>query len=485
MSWNIFKNPKFILFIILLVTIYAVIIDVPKSHIKFSYDYSHLKNIPGINSLVEGKTLSVDQEIGGYELNLFNGAFVRDLEIKKGLDIEGGISVILDADVSNVPELDRKAAIDSLANVIERRVNLLGISEAVVQSSKQGDKYRIIVELAGLQDAQEAIDAIGQTAQMEFRELKDIPIDQQPNEDGTIPEPVQDFVATELNGADLKKATVVFGGSSGNVPSNAPEIELQFTAEGARKFRDITERNIQKPLAIFLDDQLLMAPTVQTTISNGQAVITGQFTPQEAKTISAQLNAGALPIPVNIVEQKTVGPSLGQESVNKSVVAGMIGLLMVILFMIGYYGWLGVFASIALVIYGLVTLAIYKLVPVVLTLPGLTGFILSIGMAVDANILIFERIKEELRVGKPLSLALENGFGRSWDSIRDANTATLITAFILFNPFNWGFLPASGMVRGFALTLVLGIFISLFTGVFVTRNLVRVFYKPKVKNKHD
>ena len=193
--------------------------------------------------------------------------------------------------------------------------------------------------------------------------------------------------------------------------------------------------------------------------------------------VSAQLNGGALPVSVSVIEQRNIGATLGQESVSQSVYAAFIGLALVIGFMILYYGRLGILASLALIVYGLVTLAIYKFVPIVLTLPGLTGFILSIGMAVDANILIFERIKEEVRMGKPLPIAMENGFGRSWDSIRDANVTTLVTAFILFNPFDWGFLPAFGLVRGFALTLALGIAISLFTGIFVTRNLVRVFYR--------
>ena len=234
-------------------------------------------------------------------------------------------------------------------------------------------------------------------------------------------------------------------------------------------------------MAIYLDNQIVIAPVVQSAILDGRAIISGQFSVDDAKILVTQLNAGALPVPVKVLEQRTVGPTLGQESVDKSVFAGFVGLSLVVAFMIFYYGRLGVIASVALVIYGLVTLAIYKFVPVVLTLPGLAGFILSIGMAVDANILIFERIKEELRLDKPLSIALENGFGRSWDSIRDANLATIITAFILFNPFEWGFLPTSGPVRGFALTLALGIFISLFTGVVITRNLIRVFYKRSLQ----
>jgi preprotein translocase subunit SecD len=189
------------------------------------------------------------------------------------------------------------------------------------------------------------------------------------------------------------------------------------------------------------------------------------------------LNAGALPVSIEVVEQRNVGATLGQESVERSIRAGLIGLGLVIIFMVAVYGKLGIIADLALVVYGLITLMLYKLIPVVLTLPGIAGFILSVGMAVDANILIFERLKEELRVGQPYKAAMELAFGRAWDSIRDANVCTLITCFVLFNPFNWGFLPSAGMVRGFALTLGLGIGIGLFTGIIVSRTLIRVFYK--------
>lgn len=230
-------------------------------------------------------------------------------------------------------------------------------------------------------------------------------------------------------------------------------------------------------MAIFLDDLPVTAPTVNEAITSGDAVISGKFALNDAKKLAIQLNAGALPVPLKVVEQKTIGATLGNEAVRKSVIAGLIGLGIVILFMISYYGFLGFLASLALIIYGLITLAVYKLVPITLSLPGIAGFLLSVGMAVDSNILIFERIKEERWQGKPLAVAMELGFGRAWDSIKDANVCTLITAFVLFNPFNWGFLNTSGMVRGFALTLTLGIAISLFTGIIVTRTLIRVFYK--------
>ncbi len=496
---NPFKNPRFTLLIVSFITLVGVVIALPKVPVNIHY-----------------KNINIDTTIGGYNINWFGGRVQRDLELKKGLDIAGGVSVLLKADMSKIPEEDRTEALKSLRDIIEKRVNLLGISEANVQTSKVGDEYRIIVELAGVFDTTKALDVIGQVAQLEFKteaptsyyDAKEQKILEEKPEDfdaenkkaeeeykkaidegksgeelAGIPQQryieIPDWQSSDLTGADLRKASVALNQQTGQ-----PEIQLEFNAEGAKKFKKLTEENLNKRIAIFLDNQILMAPKVNSVIADGHAVITGQFTVDEAKNIATQLNAGALPVPVEVLEQRTVGPTLGQESVTKSLVAGAIGLGLVILFMIAYYGWLGVFASVSLMIYGIITLALYKFIPVVLTLPGLAGFVLSIGMAVDANILIFERIKEELRDGKPRDVAFENGFGRSWDSIRDANVATLITAFILFNPFNWSFLPQSGPVRGFALTLSLGIFISLFTGVIITRNLVRVFYrKPKRQHK--
>lgn len=469
------KNPRYILLVVLLITIISILIDMPRLHLNYQHDfskYSWSRFIP--DWISKDKNLVIDEVIGGYSLNLFNGFFVRDLEIKKGLDISGGVSVLLNADMSEIPESERDTALESLKNVIERRVNLLGISEANVQTTKSGGNHRVLVELAGITDTTQAIDVIGQVAQLSFKKERPIEVVEDVEID---PYAFPEYEDTDLSGADLRRASIVFDQGGTSVNTNQPLIQLQFNAEGTRKFRELTEQNIGKRVAIFLDDQILIDPVVQTAITDGTAVITGGFNAEQAKFLAAQLNGGALPVPVSVAEQKSIGATLGQESVNQSIYAGLIGLALVIGFMVFYYGRLGIFAGIALVIYALVSLAVYKLVPIVLTLPGLTGFLLSIGMAVDANILIFERIKEELRAGKPLRLAMENGFGRSWDSIRDANTATLVTAFILFNPFDWSFFPTSGLVRGFALTLAIGIFISLFTGIFITRNLIRVFYR--------
>lgn len=389
-----------------------------------------------------------------WDFKVLGESVSQDFSLRRGLDLQGGLQLVLEADMSGVSEADRDKALESTRAVMERRVDFLGVAEPVVQTSRLGDSYRIIIELPGVADPQEALDLIGQTAQLDFREGDDL------------------SVKTGLTGKDLASSSVEFDPQSG-----APQIALDFTAEGERKFEEITERNVGKPLAIFLDDVLLTAPTVQQKIVGGNAVITGDFSLEDARLIVVQLNAGALPTPVSVLEQRQVGPTLGQEALEKSVVAGLLGLSLVVFFMIGNYGRLGILATVALTIYAILTLALYKLIPVTLTLSGIAGFILSVGMAVDANILIFERIKEERRWGQDLKTAMELGFGRAWDSIRDANLATLATVFILFNPFNWQFLVTSGVVRGFALTLGLGVLISLFTGVVVTRTLVRVFYR--------
>jgi preprotein translocase subunit SecD len=279
------------------------------------------------------------------------------------------------------------------------------------------------------------------------------------------------YIPVELTGRDLKRARVTFESTTGK-----PAVSIEFTPEGSEKFAQLTEKNIGKPLPILLDNALITAPIVQEKITEGQAQITGDFTTDEADKLAIQLNAGALPVPIQLVEQKTIGATLGSDSINKSVRAGIVGVVMVGLFMVLAYGRLGLVADAALVIFGILTLAVYKIIPVVLTLPGIAGFLLSVGMAVDSNILIFERFKEE-KDKRNFADALEVSFGRAWDSIRDANIATLVTAFILANPLDLSFLHTSGPVRGFAITLTIGILISLFTGVVVSRNLLRVFVR--------
>lgn len=440
------KSQRFILALILILTFASLAIDLPRLPLHFTYG-----------------PIKLDTHLGGWDVdfNLFNRRVYRPLELKRGLDLQGGLSVTLKAEMEEIPKDKKDTALQAARNVIERRVNLFGVAEANVRTSRVGEDYRIVVELPGVRDIDKALDLIGQTAKLDFRESKE-----------ATPSAMTDFQPTGLTGRELSHSAVTFDNNTGE-----PQVSLEFNDEGAKKFEEITARNIGRPVAIFLDDLPVSIPRVDEAISGGRAVIRGKFSLEEAKKLSIQLNAGALPVPIKIIEQRSVGATLGEESVRKSISAGAIGLLLVAFFMLAYYGRLGFLADLALLVYGLLTLALYKLIPVVLTLPGIAGFILSIGMAVDANILIFERIKEEQRAGKPVKAAMELGFGRAWDSIRDANICTLITCFILFNPFDWSFLNTSGMVRGFALTLGLGIFISLFTGIVVSRTLIRVFYK--------
>lgn len=398
----------------------------------------------------------------------------RSLELKKGLDLQGGTRTVLEASMGDIPTEDRDEALESAKAVIGRRIDLYGISETVVQTAKTGETHRIIVELPGISDPQAARSLIGQTAKLEFRELPQdfsLPEEIATNAAQSFYQEIGSMVETDLSGEDLARAAVEFDPDDGQ-----PVVALAFSPEGGKKFGDITTRNIGKKVGIFLDGFPLTVPVVQTAITDGRAIISGGFTTDEAKRLAITLNAGALPVDLLIVSQTQVGATLGNESVDRSVRAGLTGLGIVALFMIVMYRKLGLIADVSLVIYGLLTLLIYRLIPITLTLPGIAGFLLSIGMATDANILIFERTKEELHRGRPLKTAIEMGFGRAWDSIKDANVATLLTAFILYNPFDWSFLNTSGLVRGFALTLTIGILLSLFTGVVVSRTLIRVFY---------
>jgi len=397
---------------------------------------------------------SLDFTLGGIRIK-------REFGLKRGLDLAGGTHLVFRAEMKDVPLEDRDAALEAAKSNIERRINFFGVNEPVIQTAKVGEEYRLIVELPGIKEIDRAIDLIGSTAQLEFWEQREA-------------SPSAGFTKTDLTGKDLKRSQVRFDRNTGS-----PVVSLDFSPEGGKKFAEVTSRNVGRRVAIFLDERIISDPVVEEPITSGEAIIRGNFTVAEARDLSIKLNAGALPVPIKIIEQRNIGATLGAESVRKSIQAGLVGLSMVAFFMWVYYGRLGFLADLALIIYSLLTLALYKLIPVTLTLPGIAGFILSVGMAVDSNILIFERMKEETRSGKPWRIAMELGFGRAWDSIRDANICTLITCFILFNPFNWNFLNVSGIVRGFALNLALGIFISLFTGIVVTRTLLRVLYRGK------
>ena len=371
-----------------------------------------------------------------------------------GLDLVGGSHLVYEVDLSEVPAGDRESVLNGLRDVIERRVNLFGVSEPQVYLASTGDRSELIVELAGIRDVDEAISEIGETPFLDFREME---------ETGTS---TAIFTNTELTGRYITGARLGF-----TQTIQEPQVELSFNEEGGRIFEQLTEKNVGKRLAIFLDNEIISAPVVQQKISGGQAVITG-VTLDEAKEMVKRFNAGALPAPIRLIDQLTVSPSLGTDSMEKGIVAGIAGTLLVILFMIVYYRGLGVFASIALVMYVAFTLAVFKLIPITLTLAGLAGFILTIGMAVDANILIFERVNEERRKGLGGSAALAEGFRRAWPSIRDSNTSTIITAVILY------FFTAS-FVKGFALTLLVGVLVSMFSAITTTRLLLNAFLKHK------
>lgn len=387
-----------------------------------------------------------------------------------GLDLSGGTHLIYEADVSQIPVGDISTTMSGLRDVIERRVNLFGVSEPRVETAEVGDSYRLVVELAGVKDIKEAIQLIGETPFLEFKEQRteeesNFIIEKQKANDPDYLYVDPYFIPSDpsLTGQYLKSAQLVFNSST-----YEPYVSLQFNDEGADIFEQLTSENINKILAIYLDGQPISLPNVKDTISGGQAQITGNFTTDEAKLLVERLNAGALPVPIKLVSQQSIGASLGEQSFNLSIKAGIIGLAVVVVFMLVYYHIFGFFASLALLIYTVLSLAIFKLIPVTLTLSGIAGFILSIGMAVDANILIFERSKEERRKGLNKFRAIEEGFKRAWPSIRDSNISTIITCLVLYN-------FTTSIVKGFALTLLIGVVISMFTAITVTRSFLRVF----------
>lgn len=384
-------------------------------------------------------------------------------EFVLGLDLKGGARLLYAADVSGTPGREDEA-MESLRNAIERRVNLFGVSEPVVQVERSGDERRLAVELAGV-SAQEAIRIIGATPFLEFRELN-----------GPMPTTPEDFskvsfVATGLDGKLLERAEVNFDPTTGR-----PLIAVQFNDDGTRLFAEITRRNIKKPVGIFLDGALLSSPIVQEEITSGNAQITGDFDVKEANELVRNLNAGALPVPVSLISQQTIEATLGNRYLQESLRAGIYGILAVAVFMIAWYRFPGFLAVLALSVYVAFSLAIFKLIPVTLTTAGIAGFILSIGMAVDANILVFERMKEELRRGRRMREAIIEGFQRAWTSIRDSNASSLITCAILY----W---LGTSMVKGFALTLAIGILVSMFTALTVTRGLLLAMLMPWLERK--
>ena len=385
-----------------------------------------------------------------------------------GLDLKGGSHLVYEADLSQKdPSQSDDDAMRGVLGKIERRVNAYGVTEPIIQ--RQGHD-RILVQLPGVRDIDEAIKLIGQTAELDFREIEFDEDGQAVLDDDGRERWIKamaigsDEEEKQLTGKYLKpNASVVL-----QPQTNEPEVAFEWDAEGAILFEQITKRNLQKPLGIFLDDQLISAPRVQAVIKE-KGVITG-LTLEEGRTLAIQLNSGSLDVPLKIIQEQDVDATLGADSIRKSLIAGAIGLGLIVLFMIFYYRVSGFIASCALVVYGVVLMAIFKLAPVTLTLPGIAALILSIGMAVDANVLIFERMKEELRLGRTLGAAVEAGFNRAWPAIRDSNVTTFIACIVLY----WfGGTLGAFMVRGFALTLFIGVALSMFSAIVVTRTFLR------------
>jgi preprotein translocase subunit SecD len=399
-----------------------------------------------------------------------NGIFGRN-EFTLGLDLKGGSHLVYSIDLSKKDPAQSDAdVIEGVKNKIERRVNAYGVTEPIVQTIRNERGSFVLVQLPGVKDIDQALKLIGQTAELDFRELMidssgKAVLDENGKEQWTIAKAKgSDGQERELAGKYLKpNAQVVL-----EPQTNKPEVSFEWNSEGAVLFEQITQRNLQKPLGIFLDNQLISAPTVQAVIKE-KGVITG-INLDEAKTLAIQLNSGSLDVPLTLVERRDIGATLGEDSLKKSLEAGIIGSAMVILFMIAYYRFSGLMACLALVVFVVLNLAIFKLIPVVLTLPGIAGFIVSIGMGVDGNVLVAERLKEELRRGRTLGAAIEEGFRQSWSAILDANVTVFIACAVLY----WlGNTFGNFLVIGFATTLFIGTALSMFTQVVVTRTFLR------------
>ena len=423
--------------------------------------------------------------------------FSRNVETRLGLDLRGGLQTLLEADLpanSSVSSED----LSITRQILESRANALGVSEVLMQTA--GER-RIVAEFPGVSNPEEVVASLQQTGLLEFVDMGTTPVDAgtvirtdfaqsdttdagsatatpeatttaDPNQPTATavpgePTPVAGQEApvyhTVMTGADLKEAHV-----SAN-QTGQPAVSFTLSTEGTKVFSDYTSTHTQQYLGIVLDKTVISAPIVNSPITDGQGIIEGGFTAQSANDLAIQLRYGSLPVPVKVVESRTIGATLGEESVRKSLMAGMIGLGVVILFMLLYYRLPGFIADLALITYAILSLALFKFIPVVLTLPGIAGFILSIGMAVDANILIFERLKEELRAGRNLRQAIDLGWSRAWPSIRDSNTSTLITCLILYV---FGNTFGASMVKGFSITLALGVIMSLFTAIIETRTFL-------------
>jgi preprotein translocase subunit SecD len=410
------------------------------------------------------------------------GNYNRAIETRLGLDLVGGVQVLLEADLPDHMVPDNES-MRTATTIVENRVNGLGVEEAVVQQA--GDR-RVVVEIPGIEDPEDAIATIRETGLLEFVHMGFNPLPEGTlvqtdfGKDTTseqMPPPTEEVVDPEgFFAFDEELHTVMTGAAIRTVNVATDElgryvIQFTLTPEGSRTFADYTSQNIGQFLGIVLDKQVISAPRVESAITEGSGIISGSFTLESANSLAVQLRYGALPIPLKVVETRTVGPTLGEDSLQKSLIAGAVGFAAVILFMGLYYRLPGLLANLAMIVYALILFALFRYIPVTLTLPGIAGLMLSTGSALDANILIFERLKEELRGGKTLGMAVEQGWKRAWPSIRDANISTLITCAVLF----WfGSAFGATIVKGFALTLAIGVGVSLFTALFVTRTFMNI-----------
>jgi preprotein translocase subunit SecD len=445
------------------------------------------------------------------------GSFNREIKVVRGLDLQGGLRILLEADLPADMEIPGEQ-LNAARDIVENRVNELGVTESLVQVA---GSRRILVELPGIGNPEEAVATVKETGLLEFIEmdvsdfsllqtleaietdfgqalpetppLSEVDVTPPPTAETEAtappsepestpmgesaeaqveadvepqPTPAPKIFHTVMTGAQLKDARVSQNPTTGEIV-----VAFELTEDGAQIFGDYTSIHVGDVLGIVLDKQLISAPRINQPITEGGGVISGQFTAEEANSLAIQLRYGALPVPLKVVENKTVGPTLGQDSLQKSTFAGLIGLGVVIAFMALYYRLPGFLADLALLVYATITFALFKLIPVTLTLPGIAGFVLSIGVAVDANVLIFERMREELRAGRTLAQAIDLGFSRAWPSIRDSNLSTLITCAILY----WfGNTFGASIVKGFSITLALGVMVSLFTAITVTRTFLHI-----------
>ena len=403
-------------------------------------------------------------------------AFNNRHPFRLGLDLSGGTHLLYKADTSAIGAGDIDSSMSVLRDVIERRVNLFGVSEPTVQTETASlgngqTENRLSVELPGVTDVSQAEAVIGQTPFLEFKVQSNAPQKATVGKDGKVViDENQNFVSTGLTGKYLKKATLDFNQSTGD-----PLVSLQFNDEGSKLFQQITHDNVGKVVAIYLDGSVISAPVVKEEITGGQAQISGDFTAQQSKDLVNRLNAGALPVPISLISTETIGATLGGQAVHAGMMAALIGFILVAFFLIVWYRLPGLIAVIALSLYVIITLMLYRFIPVTMSAAGIAGFIISIGMAVDANILVFERFREERKKGHEIHEALEAGFTRAWTSIRDANTSSFIIAVILF----WFGTP---LIKGFALTFGLGVLVSLLSAITITRLFLRaLLFSQKTK----